>query len=140
VLINWLFPVGRSTGQNRSANEIRNRRRGLCYRGLVQRQAVQMKNRVSGLLMETGVSYNKLRLHRKGYFAKLMTTNEEVSESVRPLVMLCREHIDRSIKLDTALKAPWPHRETGGAFVCLGIYVSWHRGGEMEFPPTALLC
>jgi transposase len=38
--------------------EIRNRRRILRYRGLVLRQAVQMKNRVSGLLMETGVSYN----------------------------------------------------------------------------------
>jgi hypothetical protein len=38
-----------------------------------------MKNRVSGLLMETGVIYNKLRLHRTGYFAELMSTNEEVS-------------------------------------------------------------
>jgi len=34
---------------------------------------VQMKNRVSGLLMETGVSYNKQRLHKVGYFAELMT-------------------------------------------------------------------
>ena len=40
--------------------------------GLVQRQAVQMKNRVSGLLMETGVSYNKRRLHKVGYFADLI--------------------------------------------------------------------
>ena len=62
-----------------------------------------MKNRVSGLLMETGVSYNKLRLHRMGYFAELMSTNEEVSESIRPLLRLCREHIDRSIRMDTAL-------------------------------------
>ena len=62
-----------------------------------------MANRVSGLLMETGVSYNKLRLHRMGYFAELMATNEEVSESIRPLLSLCREHIDRSIRLDTAL-------------------------------------
>jgi transposase len=83
--------------------EIRNRRRILRYRGLVLRQAVQMKNRVSGLLMETGVSYNKLRLHRMGYFAELLTTNEEVSESIRPLLRFCREQIDRSIKLDTTL-------------------------------------
>jgi len=86
-----------------ASTEIRNRRRILRYRGLVLRQAVQMKNRVSGLLMETGVSYNKLRLHRMGYFAELMSTNEEVSESIRPLLKLCREHIDRAIKLDTAL-------------------------------------
>ena len=37
------------------------------YRSLVIRQMVQMKNRVSGLLMETGVSYNKQRLHKVGY-------------------------------------------------------------------------
>jgi transposase len=53
-----------------ASTEIRNRRRILRFRGLVLRQAVQMKNRVSGLLMETGVSYNKLRLHRMGYFAE----------------------------------------------------------------------
>src|ERR1700746_3085827 len=86
-----------------ASTEIRDRRRILRYRNLVLRQAVQMKKRVSGLLMETGVSYNKLRLHRMGYFAELMSTNEEVSESIRPLLKLCREHIDRSIRLDTAL-------------------------------------
>jgi transposase len=64
---------------------------------------VQMKNRVSGLLMETGVSYNKQRLHKVGYFAELMTTNEEVQESIRPLLKLSREMIRRSQKLDYAL-------------------------------------
>jgi transposase len=29
---------------------------------------VQMKNKISGLLMEAGVSYNKQRLHKAGYF------------------------------------------------------------------------
>jgi transposase len=86
-----------------ASTEIRNRRRVLRYRNLVLHQTVQMKNRVSGLLKETGVSYNKLRLHRMGYFAELMSTNEEVSESIRPLLKLCREQIDRSIKLDTTL-------------------------------------
>jgi hypothetical protein len=38
-------------------------RRTLRYRSLVIKQMVQMKNRVSGLLMETGVGYNKQRLH-----------------------------------------------------------------------------
>ena len=46
--------------------EIRDRRRILRYRNLVQRQTVQMKNRISGLLMETGVTYDKLRLHPDG--------------------------------------------------------------------------
>jgi hypothetical protein len=39
----------------------------------------QMKNRVSGLLMETGVSYNKQRLHKLAYFTELMSGNDNVS-------------------------------------------------------------
>ena len=70
---------------------------------LVVKQMVQMKNRVSGLLMETGVSYNKQRLHKVGYFAELMSTNEEISESIRPLLKLSRDMISRSQKLDYAL-------------------------------------
>jgi len=45
------------------ATEIRDRRRTLRYRHLLMRQMVQMKNRVSGLLLETGVSHKKQRLH-----------------------------------------------------------------------------
>jgi transposase len=32
-----------------------------------------------------------------------MSSRDEISESIRPLLKLCREHIDRSIRLDTAL-------------------------------------
>jgi transposase len=70
-----------------ASTEIRDRRRTLRYRNLVIKQMVQMKNRVSGLLMETGVSYNKQRLH----------------ESIRPLLKLSREMISRAQKLDYAL-------------------------------------
>ena len=49
-----------------ASTEIRDRRRTLRYRNLLVKQMVQMKNRVSGLLMETGVSYNKQRLHKVG--------------------------------------------------------------------------
>src|SRR5246127_4852409 len=83
--------------------EIRDRRRVLRYRNLVVKQMVQMKNRVSGLLMETGVSYNKQRLHKVGYFSDLLSHNEEVSDSIRPLLKICREQIERSRKLDYAL-------------------------------------
>jgi transposase len=63
----------------------------------------QMKNRISGLLMETGVSYNKQRLHKLGYFMELMSCNEEVKESIRPLLKLSRETVVRSQRLDYAL-------------------------------------
>jgi transposase len=86
-----------------ASTEIRDRRRTLRYRNLVIKQMVQMKNRVSGLLMETGVSYNQQRLHKVGYFAELMTSNQEVHESLRPLLKLSRDMISRSQKLDYAL-------------------------------------
>jgi transposase len=50
------------------STEIRDRRRTLRYRHLLVRQMVQMKNRVSGLLMETGVEHNKQRLHKWDIF------------------------------------------------------------------------
>jgi transposase len=37
-----------------ASREIRDRRRSLRHRHLLVRQMVQMKNRISGLLMETG--------------------------------------------------------------------------------------
>jgi len=86
-----------------ASTEIRDRRRTLRYRGLLVRQMVQMKNRVSGLLMETGVSYNKSRLHKVGYFAELLSSNEEVNQSIRPLLKLSRETIVRCQKTDYAL-------------------------------------
>ena len=55
-----------------AATEIRERRRTLRCRHLLVRQMVQMKNRVSGLLMETGVSHTKQRLHKVGYFPELL--------------------------------------------------------------------
>ncbi len=46
-----------------ASTAIRERRRTLRYRNLLVRQMLQMKNKISGLLMEAGVSYNKQKLH-----------------------------------------------------------------------------
>jgi transposase len=64
------------------STEIRDRRRTMRYRHLVVRQMVQMKNRVLGLLLETGVAHNKQRLHKVKYFRELFATNPEVHESI----------------------------------------------------------
>jgi transposase len=85
------------------STEIRDRHRTLRYRHLLVRQMVQMKNRVSGLLLETGVSHNKQRLHKVKYFRELLATNKEVDESIRPLLKLSRESIERLQKTDYAL-------------------------------------
>lgn len=85
------------------STEIRDRRRTLRYRHLLVKQMVQTKNRISGLLLETGVSHNKQRLHKVGYFQELMATNSEISDSIRPLLRLSRETIVRLQKTEYAL-------------------------------------
>ena len=83
--------------------EIRDRRRTLRYRHLLVKQMVQMKNRVSGLLMETGVEHAKSRLHKVGYFGRLLATNAEIDAGIRPLLKLSRETIGRCQKTEYAL-------------------------------------
>jgi transposase len=67
---------------------MRDLRRLLRYRNLVVGQAVQMKNRMSGMLMEVGAEYSKRRLHGKQYFSELLDQLEEVPESVKDLLRL----------------------------------------------------
>jgi len=49
-----------------------------------------MKNKMAGLLMETGAVYVKEKLHGKKYFASLLEELEEVPESVIDLLRLSR--------------------------------------------------
>jgi transposase len=70
--------------------EIRELRRMLRYRNVVVAQAVRMKNKMSGLLMEVGAEYNKQRLHGKEYVTELLDTIEAVPESVKDLLRLSR--------------------------------------------------
>src|SRR5262249_48056098 len=48
-----------------ATTEVRDRRRTLRYRHLLVRQMVQTKNRISGLLLETGGTHNKQQ--RRGH-------------------------------------------------------------------------
>jgi transposase len=86
-----------------ASTEIRDRRRTLRYRHLLVRQMVQMKNRISGLLLETGVSHNKQKLHKVGYFRELLSSNEEIHENIRPLLRLSRDTIVRLQKTEYGL-------------------------------------
>jgi transposase len=70
--------------------EIRELRQMLRYRNLVVAQAVRMKNKMAGLLMEAGAEYNKQRLHGKKYFTELLDTVQEVPDSVKDLLRLSR--------------------------------------------------
>jgi transposase len=86
-----------------ASTAIRERRRTLRYRNLLVRQLVQMKNKISGLLMEAGVNYNKQRLHRAGYFRELLATNPGIDEGLCSLLRLCRETVVRLQKTESAL-------------------------------------
>jgi len=70
--------------------EMRELRRMLRYRNLVVSQAVQMKTKMSGILMEVGAEYNKQQLHGKQYFEELVDNLREVPESVKDLLKLSR--------------------------------------------------
>jgi len=62
-----------------------------------------MKNKTSMLLMEAGVSYNKQRLHKAGYFRELLATNPDIDEGLVPLLRLCRETVVRLQRTESAL-------------------------------------
>ncbi len=86
-----------------ASTQIRERRRAVRYRNLLVRQAVQLKNKIAVLLMEAGVSYNKQKLHKVGYFRELLATNKDIDEGLRPLLRLCRETLVRLGKTESAL-------------------------------------
>src|SRR6266852_6168740 len=66
-------------------------------------KVAHLKNKISGLLMEAGVSYNKQKLHKVGYFKELLATNPDINEGLRPLLRLCRETLVRLQKTESAL-------------------------------------
>jgi transposase len=69
-----------------ASTAIRERRRTLRYRNLLVRQMVQMKIKISSLLMEAGVSYNKQRLHQAGHFRELLASNPAINDGLKSLL------------------------------------------------------
>ena len=76
------------------SSEIRELRMALRFRNLMVRMAVRMKNRMSGLLMESGTEYSTSRLHGKRYFERLMESLEDVPETVVDLLCLSRSTLE----------------------------------------------
>lgn len=60
------------------------------YRNMIVSTAVKMKNKMSGLLMEVGATYDKKKLHGKKYFGNLLERVEDVPDSVKALLKLSR--------------------------------------------------
>ncbi len=72
------------------SEDIRELRRILRYRNHLVRTAVKMQNKISGLLMEVGVTYSKKRIHGKKYFHELLEGVEDIPPSVKELLKLSR--------------------------------------------------
>src|ERR1700682_5494550 len=85
-----------------SPQEIRDLRRCLRYRNLLVRQSTQTKNKVSGLLMESGIEYSKQKLHQKAYFSELLKRKgeEQLPPSLTPLLKLSRTTIETTRKME----------------------------------------
>jgi transposase len=76
------------------SEELRELRRILRYRNMVVRTGAKMKNKISGLLMEVGVPYDKQRLHSRRYFDQLLERVEDVPDSVKELLQLSRTNLE----------------------------------------------
>jgi transposase len=63
-----------------------------------------MKNKISGLLMETGSIYNKKRLHGEDYFTELVENLEEVPPSVIHLLRLSRGALEMFQSVERQLR------------------------------------
>jgi len=74
--------------------ELRELRRILRYRNMIVRTSVRMKNKISGLLMEVGATYDKRRIHGKKYFNSLLERVEDVPASVKDLLKLSRSSLE----------------------------------------------
>src|SRR4051794_38881508 len=82
----------------------RDLRRVLRYRNLVVRQAVSIKNRMSGLLMETGISYETSKLHQKRSFEDLLEElRNDRSDSLPQLLGLSRATVTALMSMERTL-------------------------------------
>jgi len=77
-----------------SSSEVRDLRRVLRYRKMLVGEAIRMKNKTAGLLMEVGAQYNKKRLYGKKYFNELLENLDDVPDSVIDLLILSRSGME----------------------------------------------
>ena len=73
---------------------VRELRRVLRYRTFLVRQAVTMKVKTTGLLMEVGAEYDARRIHGQRYFEALLDTLDDVPASVRDLLRTSRAALE----------------------------------------------
>ena len=83
--------------------EHRNLRRVLRYRNFLVCEAIRMKNKTAGLLMEVGAEYTKSKLHGARYFQELLGSLDYVPESVVSLLKITRSNLETFTTLQKSL-------------------------------------
>ena len=78
-------------------------RQQLRFRQLVVKQQVAFMNKTAGQLMETGIEYERRRLHGKQYFSELMATTQWVNQELKPLLKFSRQQIESLAGMDKRL-------------------------------------
>ena len=74
--------------------QMRELRRVLRYRNLLVCEAVRMKNKISGLLLEVGEPYDAKRLHGRNYFYSHLDSLRNTPESVIELLTITRGSLE----------------------------------------------
>ena len=82
---------------------LRELRRVLRYRNLLLGEAVRMKNKISGLLMEVGEPYDARRLHGRNYFYSYLDSLRDTPESVIELLAITRGSLEMFDRLQQEL-------------------------------------
>ena len=73
------------------------------YRNLLVQQAVRLKNRISGVLLECGEEHVKSWLHGKKYFYQLLDSLEHTPESAIELLAISRGMLETFQDLERRL-------------------------------------
>jgi len=85
-------------------SKVRELRRVLRYRNLLVRAAVQMHNKIAGLLLEMGVTYETPRLRRKKYFYQLLSEQrQQIPESARHLLAFSKTQYETLRQMEQQL-------------------------------------
>ena len=80
-------------------------RRQMRFRRTVVEEQTRFKNATAGMLMQSGVEYQRRRLHGKRYFQELMREKGWVAPELRPLLEFNRQQIETLGQMDQRLIA-----------------------------------
>ena len=77
----------------------------LRFRQLLVRRDVQMKNKITGLLMAGGIEYDQQKVHGRRYFQQLLKQQPEIRPTTLPLLQFSRQQVEVLQRMERQLCA-----------------------------------